>query len=102
MKRPRHQSHLADEPGDEQQHKDAVVVPAVAQEAVGHEGGEEGDVPVRLLHLHLAQLHLDGLQDTHADRLVPARPSVSRTLGLEKLESLSSETQLALGKGPCS
>lgn len=42
------------------------MVPSVAQEAVGHEGGEEGDVPVGLLHLHLAQLHLNGLQETHS------------------------------------
>lgn len=55
-------SYLADEPRDQQEHQDAVVVPAVPQEAVRHEGGEEGDVAVGLLHLHLAQLHLDGLQ----------------------------------------
>lgn len=40
------------------------MVPSMAQEAIGHEGCEEGDVPVGLLHLHLPQLHLDGLQET--------------------------------------
>lgn len=70
---PRHPPHLADEPRDEQQHQDAVVVPAVAQEAVGHEGGEEGDVPVGLLHLHLAQLHLDGLREAQGQGS-PPRP----------------------------
>lgn len=40
------------------------MVASMAQEAVGHEGCEEGDVPVGLLHLHLPQLHLDGLQET--------------------------------------
>lgn len=65
-------AHLADEPWDEQQHQDAVVVAAVAQEAVRHEGGEQGDVPVGLLHLHLAQLHLDGLQQHSPEPLSPA------------------------------
>lgn len=34
-------SHLADEPGDEQEHQDAVVISAVTEEGVRHEGGEE-------------------------------------------------------------
>lgn len=42
------------------------MVPAMPQEAVRHEGGEEGDVAVGLLNLHLAQLHLNGLQGTHS------------------------------------
>lgn len=48
------------------------MVAAVAQEAVRHEGGEQGDVPVGLLHLHLAQLHLDGLQQHSPEPLSPA------------------------------
>ena len=58
--------YLADEPGDEQQHQDAVVVSAVTQERLGHEGGQKRDVSVGLTHLHLPQLHLNGL-DTHTD-----------------------------------
>lgn len=53
--------YLADEPGHEQQHQDAVVVSTVTKEGLGHEGGEERNVSVGLTHLHLPQLHLDGL-----------------------------------------
>lgn len=33
--------HLADESGDEQKDQDAVMIAAVTQEGVRHEGGEE-------------------------------------------------------------
>lgn len=56
--------HLADESGDEQKHQDAVVISAVTEEGVRHEGGEERHLLVELSHLHFPQLHLDGLQDT--------------------------------------
>lgn len=55
--------HLADEPGDEQQHQDAVVVSSVTKERFRHEGGEEGNVSVSLTHLHLPQLHLNCLEE---------------------------------------
>lgn len=58
--------YLADKSGDEQQHQDAVVVSTVTKEGLGHKGGEERNVSVGLTHLHLPQLHLDGL-DTHTN-----------------------------------
>lgn len=56
-----HGVYLADEPGDEQQHQDAVVVSSVTKEGLGHEGGQKRNVSVGLTHLHLPQLHLNGL-----------------------------------------
>ncbi|KAG7234529.1 hypothetical protein INR49_004497 [Caranx melampygus] len=50
-----------DEPGDEQQHQDAVMVSSVTKEGLGHEGGEKRHMSVGLTHLHLPQLHLNGL-----------------------------------------
>lgn len=64
--------YLAHQPGKQQQHQHTVVVPAMPQEAVGQEGSQQGDVPVGLLHLHLAQLHFDGLQGKNA----PMGPSL--------------------------
>lgn len=54
--------YLANESGDEQQHQDAVVITAVAEEGLRHEGGQEGNVSVGLAHFHLPQLHLNGLE----------------------------------------
>lgn len=56
--------YLADESGNEQQHQDAVVISSVTQEGLGHEGGQQRDVSVSLTHLHLPQLHLNGLKTT--------------------------------------
>lgn len=53
--------HLADEPGDEQQHQDAVVVSTMTKEGLGHEGGQQRNMSVGLNHFHLPQLHLNGL-----------------------------------------
>ena len=41
----------------------------MTQEGVGHEGGEERHLSVGLAHLHLSQLHLDGLGKTHVNRI---------------------------------
>lgn len=68
------------------------MVPSMAQEAIGHEGCEEGDVPVGLLHLHLPQLHLDGLQETRGQGspLSPLpSPLRSSPFSISELESLS-------------
>lgn len=84
--------YLAHQPGKQQQHQHTVVVPAVPQEAVGQEGSEQGDVPVGLLHLHLAQLHFDGLQGKSA----PMGPSLG-----DPCQPLSSGPgQLCPGEGP--
>lgn len=53
--------YLANETRHEQEHQDTVVVPTWAKEAVGHEGCQQGHVPVGLRHLHLPQFHLNGL-----------------------------------------
>lgn len=53
--------YLADEPGDEQKNQDTIMISAVTEEGVGHEGGEEGHLSVGLSYLHFPQLHLNGL-----------------------------------------
>lgn len=55
-------SYLTDEPRNEQEDQDAVVIAAMTEEGVGHEGGEEGHLSVSLSHFHFPQLHLDGLR----------------------------------------
>lgn len=48
------------------------MVSAVTEEGLGHEGGQKGDMSVGLTHLHLPQLHLDGLDtntDTHMHKI---------------------------------
>lgn len=63
--------YLADESGDEQQHQDAVVVSAMTKEGLWHEGGQQRDVSIGLTHLHLPQLHLNGLDTKHKHNLDP-------------------------------
>lgn len=48
------------------------MVAAVTEEGLGHEGGQKRDVSVGLTHLHLPQLHLNGLDtntDTHTHKI---------------------------------
>ena len=37
------------------------MVPTGPKETVGHEGGEQGHMPIGLGHLHLPQFHLNCL-----------------------------------------
>lgn len=53
--------YLANETRHQQQHQDTVVVPTWPKEAVGHEGCQQGCVPIGLGHLHLPQFHLNCL-----------------------------------------
>lgn len=52
------------------------MVPTRTKEAVWHEGCQQGHVPVGLGHLHLPQLHLDGLCGVQkgAERLQTQNP----------------------------
>lgn len=72
--------YLANESGDEQQHQDAVVVAAVSKEGLRHEGGEEGNVSVGLTHLHLPQLHLNGLETAQNTRVTGVTAAVAMPL----------------------
>lgn len=53
--------HLADEPRDEQQCQDAVIIASVFQEGLRHEGDQQWHLSVSLSHLHFTQLHFYSL-----------------------------------------
>lgn len=55
-------SHLADEPRDEQQHQNAVVISTMTEEGVRHERGKERYLSVGLSHFHFPQFHLNRLE----------------------------------------
>lgn len=44
------------------------MISSVTKEGVGHEGGEEGHLSVRLSYLHFPQLHLNGLRTSTRQR----------------------------------
>lgn len=55
------------------------MIAAVAEEGLRHEGGQEGNVPVGLAHLHLPQLHLNGLQIENSKVAASEQDLVPRT-----------------------
>lgn len=69
--------YLTDESGYQEQHEDAVVVSSVSQERLRHERRQQRHLTVGLIHLHLAELHLDGL-NTH--KHTPVAPIAVRLM----------------------
>lgn len=93
--------HLADEPWDEQQHQDAVMVSSVTKEGLGHEGGEERHVSVGLTHLHLPQLHLDGLNTDDKNKNFKDESSHSNSGASESCSLFSGVSDLGVGLRLC-